>query len=146
MAVKPTELPSIDDDLGGRPKLRIPPMAPRPPVADDKINANAADLARSWPTVSTSKPSEGEPGQQPSSESDPKQPSKIEAEAAQLQKSETVFDSIRLNIPAYLNKQLSLDAAEKNCTKTHLILQALANAGYKIDPTDMTPDRRAGKK
>jgi hypothetical protein len=61
-------------------------------------------------------------------------------------KPETVFDSVRLNIPAYLNKQLSRDAVEKDCTKTHLILQALAQAGYEIDPADMAPDRRGGKK
>lgn len=133
MADKHPPLPSIDDDLGGRPKLRIPETKPRPPVADEAVDANTANLARNWPTVSTSKPTESE-----------SKPSAVDP--AQPPKPETVFDSIRLNIPAYLNKQLSLDAAEKNCTKTHLILQALANAGYRIDPPDMTPDRRAGKK
>ena len=125
MAEKPV-LPSIDDDLGGRPRLRLPQIAPRSVLEDETVNANTADLARSWPAVSTHKPAAVEPVQPP--------------------KPETVFDSIRLNIPAYLNKQLSRDAVEKDCTKTHLILQALATAGYEIDPADMAPDRRGSKK
>jgi hypothetical protein len=126
MVEKPVPLPSIDDDLGGRTKLRLPKIAPRSAIDDEIVNANTADLARSWPAVSTHKPAAVEP-------LEPARP-------------ETIFDSIRLNVPAYLNKQLSRDAVEKDCTKTHLILQALAKAGYEIDPADMAPDRRGGKK
>ena len=126
MADKPAALPSIDDDLGSRPRLKLPQVASRSPLEDETVNANTADLARSWPAVSTHKPAAVEP--------------------AVPAKPETVFDSIRLNVPAYLNKQLSRDAVEKDCTKTHLILQALANAGYKIDLEDMAPDRRGSKK
>jgi hypothetical protein len=147
MADKPSPLPSIDDDLSGRPKqLRIPKMAPRPSLEDETVNANTADLARNWPAVSTHKPDENDAGQQPTPVVDTSQSSEPEVDAAQPTKPETVFDSIRLNVPAYLNKQLSRDAVEKDCTKTHLILQALAKAGYEIDPADMAPDRRGGKK
>jgi hypothetical protein len=126
MADKPAALPSIDDDLAGRPRLRLPQVTPRSVMEDETINANTADLARSWPAVSTHQPAA--------------------VKAVEPVKPETVFDSVRLNIPAYLNKQLSRDAVEKDCTKTHLILQALAQAGYEIDPADMAPDRRGGKK
>jgi hypothetical protein len=126
MVEKLVPLPSIDDDLGGRTRLRLPQVAPRSAVEDEIVNANTADLARSWPAVSTHKPAE--------------------VESIEPVKAETIFDSIRLNVPAYLNKQLSRDAVERDCTKTHLILQALAKAGYEIDPADMAPDRRGGKK
>lgn len=126
MVEKLVPLPSIDDDLGGRTRLRLPQVAPRSAVEDEIVNANTADLARSWPAVSTHKPAE--------------------VESIEPVKGETIFDSIRLNVPAYLNKQLSRDAVERDCTKTHLILQALAKAGYEIDPADMAPDRRGGKK
>jgi hypothetical protein len=125
MAEKPA-LPSIDEDLGARPRLRLPQVAPRSAMEDETVNANTADLARSWPAVSTHRPYPVEP--------------------VMPAKPETVFDSIRLNVPTYLNKQLSRDAVEKDCTKTHLILQALAKYGYEIDPADMAPDRRGGKK
>ncbi len=124
--VEKQSLPSIDDELGSRPKLKLPRMAPRSAMEDEEVNANAADLARSWPAVSTRRPDDLEP--------------------ASLAKPETIFDSVRFNIPAYLNRRLSLDAVERDCTKTHLVLQALAQAGYEIDPADMAPDRRGGKK
>jgi hypothetical protein len=95
-------------------------------MEDETVNANTANLARSWPAVSTNRPAA--------------------IESADQRKPDTVFESIRLNVPSYLNKQLSRDAVEKDCTKTHLILQALAKAGYEIDPDDMVPDRRGGKK
>jgi hypothetical protein len=95
-------------------------------MEDETVNANTADLARTWPAVSTLRPA-------PTESLEPPKP-------------ETIFDSVRLNIPAYLNKQLSRDAVERDCTKTHLILQALAKAGYEIDPADMAPDRRGGRK
>ncbi len=126
MADKPVALPSISDDLGGRPRLRLPHVASRTTMEDETVNANTANLARSWPAVSTNRPAA--------------------IESADQRKPDTVFESIRLNVPSYLNKQLSRDAVEKDCTKTHLILQALAKAGYEIDPDDMVPDRRGGKK
>ena len=79
MADKPPALPSIDDDLG-RPKLRIPETKPRPPVADEDVNANTANLARNWPTASTHKPAESDP-----------EPAAVGP--TQPPKPETVFDS-----------------------------------------------------
>jgi hypothetical protein len=119
-------LPSIDEDLAPRARLQLPKVAPRSVLEDETINANTADLTRSWAAVETVR--------------------LAETASAEPAKPETIFDSVRLNIPAYLNKALSRDAVEKDCTKTHLILQALANAGYEIDPDDMVADRRGGKK
>jgi len=50
--------------------------------------------------------------------------------------------SLRLEIPDYLDNELALAAAQRRVTKAFLVLSALAQAGYRIDPKDLVPDRR----
>ena len=50
--------------------------------------------------------------------------------------------SIRGYIPQYLDDELSVKAAERRVTKTFLIIEALANAGYRVDEADLVHDRR----
>jgi len=40
---------------------------------------------------------------------------------------------------------LTIKAAERRVTKTFLIMEALAKAGYRVDETDLVQDRRRGK-
>jgi hypothetical protein len=50
--------------------------------------------------------------------------------------------SIRGYIPKYLDDELALRAAERRVTKTFLIVEALAKAGYTVLDTDLVEDRR----
>jgi len=50
--------------------------------------------------------------------------------------------SIRGYFPDYLDKELSVKAAERGVTKTFLLLEALAKAGYRVDEADFVQDRR----
>jgi hypothetical protein len=54
--------------------------------------------------------------------------------------------SIRGYIPQYLDDELSVKAAERRVTKTFLIMEALAKAGYRIDEDDLIQDRRRSKR
>lgn len=49
------------------------------------------------------------------------------------------------DFPLSLHKALQLAAVEKGVTMRHILLQALADAGYPVSPADLVPDRRAGR-
>jgi hypothetical protein len=53
--------------------------------------------------------------------------------------------SIRGYIPQYLDDELSVKAAERRVTKTFLIMEALAKAGYRVNEPDLVQDRKIGK-
>ena len=50
--------------------------------------------------------------------------------------------SIRGYIPNYPDDELAIKAAERRVTKTFLIMEALAKAGYRVEAHDMVQDRR----
>lgn len=47
-----------------------------------------------------------------------------------------------LELPKDLDDQLRLASVERETNKTVLIMQALANAGFKVDAADLAPGRR----
>lgn len=47
-----------------------------------------------------------------------------------------------LEIPKDLDDQLRIATIERETNKTVLILQALANAGFKVDEADLAPGKR----
>ncbi len=49
---------------------------------------------------------------------------------------------LSLEVPDYLARELKVKAATEAVTVKHLILQALADYGYEIDPSDMEEDGR----
>lgn len=49
------------------------------------------------------------------------------------------------DFPLSLHKALQRAAVEKGVTMRHIILQALADAGYPVAPAELVPDRRAGR-
>jgi hypothetical protein len=49
---------------------------------------------------------------------------------------------IKLMVPDYLFRELSMNAADRGVTKKYLILKALQDAGYRVEPEDMEEDGR----
>jgi hypothetical protein len=49
---------------------------------------------------------------------------------------------IKLMVPDYLFRELSMNAADRGVTKKYLILKALQAAGYRVEPEDMEEDGR----
>ncbi len=116
MAGKPA-LPPIEDDLAApRPRLDLRGLAPRPVIADEQVEANSRALGTRW-GASTSLASAPGPAAVP-------------------------LASLRLEVPAYLDQELTLRAAEQRVTKAFLVMRALAEAGYRVEPGDLVPDRR----
>jgi hypothetical protein len=49
---------------------------------------------------------------------------------------------IKLMVPDYLFRELTMNAADRSVTKKYLILKALLDAGYKVESEDMEEDGR----
>jgi hypothetical protein len=50
--------------------------------------------------------------------------------------------SLRIEVPAYLDDELTQKAASQRVTKQYLVLTALRQAGYHIDDADIVADKR----
>jgi hypothetical protein len=124
-----TEFPPLDDEL--RPRARLKKHSPAP-VSDEEIEANSLQLGEKWgasTSISTDQP--------PPAASAPLKPPPDPALPPLAP-----VTSIRGYIPQYLDDELAVKAAERRVTKTFLIMEALAKAGYRVEENDMVQDRR----
>lgn len=124
MTSKPA-FPSIDHELASqpRPRLNLRALKPREAMDDAVVEANSRQLGKQWGASTTL-----------ASESDP------EKEATR-----SAIASLRLEIPAYLDHELTMAAAQARVTKAFLVMTALKKAGYRVDPSDLVPDRRKAR-
>jgi hypothetical protein len=115
-------LPPIDGDLTPAPRQRVDlkGLRPREPMADETVEANSRAMGEKW-GASTQLPLAEPPV--------PVAP----------------VISIRGYIPQYLDNELAMKAAERRVTKTFLIMEALARAGYRVDEADLVQDRRRSR-
>lgn len=120
-----TDFPPIKDELrqAAKPRLDVS-LKPRPELPDEAIAANSRTIGERYGSATSLPPL-------PTAE-----PPKLVAP----------LTSIRFDCPDYLDKELSVKAAEQGVTKTYLILQALGQAGYRLDEVDLVKDRRRLKK
>ena len=117
-----TDFPPIKDELrqAAKPRLDVS-LKPRPELPDETIAANSRTIGERYGSATSLPP--------PAPVVEPPKP------AAPL-------TSVRFDCPDYLDKELSVKAAEQGVTKTYLILQALGHAGYRLDEADLVKDRR----
>lgn len=106
-------LPPIDLS----PKKRVNLKALRAPEdADASVEANSRKLAEDWGAVTTVNPNKGP------------------------------LASLRLEVPAYLDQELAERALRgidgQRVTKQYLVIQALKDAGFHVEPEDLVPDKR----
>ena len=66
----------------------------------------------------------------------------IEASAAPLAARRARYASFRVDLPEYLDQELTMRSARDRATKTYLIMDALNRAGYTVKPEDLIADRR----
>ena len=111
-----TEFPPLDDEL--RPKLRLKKHADVLPATDEEVEANSRRIGEKWGAATS-----------------------IPAPVPAVPQPAPVI-SIRGYIPQYLDDELTRKAAERRVTKTFLLVEALAKAGYRVDAIDLVQDRR----
>src|SRR3954451_19310532 len=121
-----TEDPPIKDELrqAAKPRLDVS-LKPRPELPDEAIEANSRSIGERYG-------------------SDPSVP--VSPPAPEPPKPAAPLTSVRFDCPDYLDRELSVKAAEQGVTKTYLILQALGGAGYRLDEVDLVKDRRRLRK
>ena len=117
MSPKKPALPAIGEELAAprRLDLRLPP---RDAGDDAAVEANSRALGERWGASTSVRPAA--------------------VPAAPVA-------SLRLEIPDYLDRELALAAAQRRVTKAFLVLSALAQAGWRIEPADLVPDRRKAR-
>jgi hypothetical protein len=116
-----TKLPSINDEIRQASRRIDVSLKPREELPDEAIEARSRAIGEKWGSSTQLAPGERR-----------KEPPKPTAPLV----------SVRFDAPDYLDKELSVRAAEEGVTKTYLILQALGRGGYRLDEADLVKDRR----
>lgn len=120
-----SKLPSIADDIrqpSGKIKLSL---TPKNDIPDDEVSARSRELGERWGASTQIAPAKSPP-----------EPQRLTAP----------LTSVRFDAPDYLDRELSVRAAEQGVTKTYLILRALGDAGLRLDEVDLVKDRRRWKR
>ena len=118
-----SDFPSLKNELrqASKPRLDLA-LKPKPELSDEAVDANSRSIGERYgSTTSLSTPGKSAPAVAP-------------------------LTSVRFDCPNYLDRELSVKAAEQGVTKTYLILQALGQGGYRLDPADLVKDRRRSKR
>ena len=122
MTNKPV-LPSIDDELRReRKRVDLKAIRPKGDADDATIDENSRLLANEWGASTTLKPVQPPPV------------------------ARAPVASLRIEVPVYLDDELTREAAERRVTKQYLVLTALRSAGYRIDDADLVADKRKARR
>jgi hypothetical protein len=112
MATKPEALPSLDDDLTV--KSSAPPrLRPRGDMADELVHANSRALGERWGASTHIRP----------------------------QEPLTPLESLRIDVPDYLARELRVRCAEQKVTNAYLVMLALKSDGFHVEEKDLVKDR-----
>ena len=122
--------PAIVDEIrqGPKPKLDLS-LKPRS-VPEEAIEKGARAIGEKWGSVTS----------MPLREPDPTPA----AEPVVLDRSK--WPSVRFECPPYLDRELTVTAAQRGHTKTYLILKLLADAGFTVHSEDLIEDKRRLRK
>jgi hypothetical protein len=123
MPTKPEELPSVADDLALpgdsllRPNLRALRSAME--IPDEAVRANSRTIGEKWGATTQ----------------------------IQSPPPTTPLESLRIDVPDYLARELRVRCAEQKVTNAYLVMMALAKDGYRIEDKDLVQDRyKRGKR
>jgi hypothetical protein len=138
---RPSDIPPATDELlaAGRRKVGEGRLNLRTlqPVGDDAETERAAqEITQSYGGHAQIAPTkEGAPVRAPTSTA------AIEPQR-QPAAPRTKYASFRVDLPEYLDQELTMRAARDRVTKTYLIMEALRRAGYTVQTDDLVTDRR----
>ena len=114
-----TKFPPISDEIREGTKKIDLGLKPREDLPDEAIELQARSIGQKWGSST-----------------------QLATSPAPAPKPTAPLVSVRFDAPDYLDKALSIRAAEQGVTKTYLILQALRNSGLRLDEVDLVKDRR----
>ncbi|AOX21534.1 hypothetical protein [Kozakia baliensis] len=111
--MKKTNLPPIASELAPRPKADLSKLRSPISASDQQVEENSRRLGAHWGATTSLDLSRSVP-----------------------------MASLRIVIPEYVDRDLALKAAEDRVTKQYLVLKALSEAGFRVDPQDLVEDKR----
>ena len=123
--------PSIGDEIRNtpRPKLDVS-LKPRR-VPEETITEGARTIGEKWGSVTQRPSREAVPAPEPALPAAPDR---------------SKWPSVRFECPPYLDRELTIAAAQRGHTKTYLILKVLAENGFTVHPEDLVEDKRKQRK
>lgn len=135
-----TEIPPATDELmaagqrrvGEGPRLNLRALRPAG-IDDDEIERTADEIAQSYGAHAQIPPSRRAPAT--------RAPEPVQPPPA-LAPNRPRYASFRVDLPEYLDQELTMRSARERATKTYLIMDALRQAGYTVKPEDLVADRR----
>jgi hypothetical protein len=120
-------LPPIDEELRAeRKRLDLKALRPKGDADDATIEENSRLLGTEW-GASTSL-------------------QRAQPPASATPVVRTPLASLRIEVPTYLDNELTQKAAAQRVTKQYLVLTALRHAGYRIDDADLVADKRKARR
>lgn len=136
-----SEIPPATDELraAGQRRvgegLRLNLRGLRPAgIDDEEIERNADEIAQTYGAHAQIPPARRAAAPPPA---DPAQPI-----ATPVEHSRPPAASFRIDLPEYLDQELTMRAARERATKAYLIMDALRQAGYTVKSEDLVADRR----
>jgi hypothetical protein len=111
-------LPSLDDDLATPRRVNLRAIQSPAQTDDATVDENSRKLGGQWGAHTS----------------------------LAVSRPKTPLASLRIEVPEYLDRELALKAVEQRVTKQYLVVQALKNAGFHIDPADLVADKRKVKR
>ena len=136
-----SEIPPATDELiaagqrrvGEGPRLNLRALKPAG-IDDEEIERNVDEIAQSYGAHAQIPPTRrGATAQSIGLRETPPAPSPAPR---------TRYASFRVDLPEYLDQELTMRSARDRATKTFLIMDALRRAGYTVKPEDLVADRR----
>ena len=133
-----SEIPPATDELlaagqrrVGEGRLNLRGLRPAG-IDDDETDRHVDEITQTY----------GAHAQIPPSKSGRSQSASIETDAAPSAMRRSRYASFRVDLPEYLDQELTMRSARDRATKTYLIMDALRRAGYTVKPEDLVADRR----
>ena len=133
-----SEIPPATDELlaagqrkVGEGRLNLRSLRPAG-IDDDETERNVEEITQTY----------GAHAQIPPAKPARLQPVPAETDAAAPAMRRSRFASFRVDLPEYLDQELTMRSARDRATKTYLIMDALRRAGYTVKPEDLVADRR----
>ena len=127
--------PSIDDEILNTPRAKLDVNLKPRHSPDETIADGARAIGEKWGSVTQLPPREA--ASTPEGRPEPAPPTAQDR---------SKWPSVRFECPPYLDRELTITAAQRGHTKTYLILKLLAENGFTVHSEDLVADKRRQRK
>lgn len=121
------KFPAIGEEIMPSPRPKMNLALKSRSMPEEAIAESARAIGEKWGSVTQL------PSREPLSEPAP---------VAPLSPDRSKWPSVRFECPPYLDRELTIAAAQRGHTKTYLILKMLSENGFTVHAEDLVEDKR----